>query len=128
VTFGKFNLVGLLGAALQLFLIWLFTKHFHAPAFALTPAAVEVVLLHNFVWHEHFTWGHRRHSGSALSRLGRFQLGNGVISVAGNTLLTYVFVEFAKAGVLPSAIGSIAVCSLANFLVADRWVYAAGRV
>jgi putative flippase GtrA len=123
---GKFNLVGLLGAALQLFLLYLFTKCFHMPSLAATPVAVEIVVLHNFAWHEGFTWHDRQLKGlrQRTARLWRFHAGNGLTSVLGNTILAYCLVERLRAPVLPSAIGAIVFCSLINFFVADRWVYA----
>lgn len=124
--FGKFSLVGLLGAVLQLMLLSLLTKLFRVPVLAATPLAVELVLLHNFVWHERFTWSDRRFKSirQRITRLWRFQAGNGLASVLGNTLIIYCLVERCKAPVLPSAMGAIALCSLMNFFLADRWVYA----
>ncbi len=124
--FGRFNLVGLLGAAWQLLLLWLLTKCFHMPGLAAAPLAVEIVILHNFLWHERFTWSDRplQTMRQRIIRLARFHLGNGVISLLGNTVLTYCFVDRLNAPLLPSAMGAITVCSLANFLIADRWVYA----
>jgi putative flippase GtrA len=124
--FGKFNLVGLLGAGLQLLLLYLFTKSFHMSAVTATPVAVEIVVLHNFAWHEGFTWRGSQLKSVRLRavRLWRFQAANGLTSLLGNTVLTYCLVEQLNAPVLPSAIGAIIVCSLVNFFAADRWVYA----
>jgi len=121
----RFSLVGFIGALLQLALVSLLTKYFGVLSTAATLVAVEITILHNFVWHEHVTWSDRgskdfRH---LVRRLWRFQTGNGLVSLAGNTALMYCLVERFKAPVLPAAIGAIAVCSLANFLIADRWVY-----
>jgi putative flippase GtrA len=125
VTFAKFNMVGLLGASLQLLLLSLFNRSSHLPLYAITPLAVELVLLHNFALHEAFTWRDRGAASthSKMARLRRFHLGNGAISLIGNTALTYLFVQRFKAAAIPSSIASMAVCALANFVVADRWVY-----
>lgn len=122
---GKFNLVGLLGAALQLLLLYVLTRCFHMSTVAATPVAVEIVVLHNFAWHERFTWRDRqlKSTRQRTARLWRFHAGNGLTSLLGNTVLAYCLVERLKAPVLPSAMGAIVVCSLINFLVADRWVY-----
>lgn len=40
--FGKFNLVGLLGAALEVSLLWMFTQCFRVPLVAATLAAVKL--------------------------------------------------------------------------------------
>jgi putative flippase GtrA len=123
--FGKFNLVGLIGAALQLVLLHLLVTSFHLPEVAAAPIAVETVVLHNFVCHERFTWrdqdrvGIRQRSG----RLWRFHLSNGLISIAGNTVLISVLVERFNAPAVASAAAAIALCAPVNFLVADLWVY-----
>jgi putative flippase GtrA len=123
--FGRFNSVGVLGAALQMLLFDLLMKGLHVPEVAATPIAVEIVVIHNFFWHERFTWRDRGPMGlrQRAIRLWRFHAGNGLISLAGNTVLTHCLVEQFKAPVLPSALASIAVCAPVNFLVADRWVY-----
>jgi putative flippase GtrA len=125
--FGRFGLVGLLGAALQLISLYLLTKCVHLRATAATPLAVEIAILHNFVWHQRFTWSDRSvHSlPQRFIRLCRFQAGNGLLSLFGNTLLIYGLGERLKFPVLPSSIAAILLCSLLNFVVADRWVYVA---
>ncbi len=123
--FGRFTLVGFMGAILQLTLIFLLMRCFGAPGIAATPVAVEITILHNFFWHERFTWSDRnpQSSGRLAVRLWRFHAGNGLISLTGNTVLVYGLVERFNAPVLPTAMVAIVLCSLANFLVADRWVY-----
>jgi putative flippase GtrA len=123
MRFGRFNLVGLLGAALQLILIAVLTHGIHLKTIVATPIAVEIVVLHNFLWHERFTWPERRTRHFA-ARLGRFHAGNGLVSLLGNTFLMYCFVDRLKAPPALSAAAAIALCSIANFLIADRWVYA----
>jgi len=123
--FARFNLVGLAGAGLQLLVFYLLMTWFHVPEVTATPIAVEIVLLHNFFWHERFTWGERGTVSfhRSVVRLCRFHAANGLISFAGNTALTYCLVEELKFPPLPSAIAAIAVCAPVNFLIADRWVY-----
>ena len=123
--FGRFGLVGFIGALLQVTLVFLLTKYVGILGAAATLLAVEITILHNFVWHEHFTWKHRgpKNSRQFALRLWRFHAGNGFVSLAGNTILTYYLVERLKAPVLPAAIGAIVFCALANFLIADRWVF-----
>jgi putative flippase GtrA len=123
--FGRFSLVGFMGALLQLTLVFLLTNYFRVLSSAAILIAVEITVLHNFIWHERFTWGNQvskssRHFGL---RLWRFHVGNGLVSLAGNTIVMYYLVERLRAPVLPSAIGAIVLCALANFLTADRWVF-----
>ncbi len=123
--FCRFSLVGLFGAGLQMALLWTLTRCFRLPILAATPAAVEIVVLHNFVWHAKFTWVDRpfRTTREGATALLRFHAGNACISIAGNTILTYFLVQRANIPILPSAALAIAACSVLNFLLADRWVY-----
>lgn len=123
----RFSLIGLLGAVLQLSLLQLMTQYVHLNGLVAAAAAVEITLLHNFLWHEKFTWRDRSSKclPQRMTRLWRFHLGNGFISLFGNTVLIYCLAERLKLPVLSSAIAAIGLCSLANFLLADRWVYPA---
>ena len=53
----KFVIVGCLGFVLQLLTLWALTSLAGWPWLPATAAAVEVAVLHNFVWHERWTWG-----------------------------------------------------------------------
>jgi putative flippase GtrA len=123
---GRFSLVGLLGAALQLFLLHLLTAYVHLCDVAATPIAVEIAVLHNFAWHERFTWCDRsaRSLPQRAVRFWRFHAGNGLISLCGKTVLIYCLVERLQIPVMASAIVAIALFSLVNSLLADYWVYA----
>lgn len=123
--FGRFNLVGLLGAGVQLAAFAVLTASGLRTAVA-AAVAVELAVLHNFFWHERFTWrdrpmGNRR---ERALRLGRFHATNGLVSLVVNTVLIYWLVERLHLPALPSALSSIAACALLNFFLADRWVYA----
>lgn len=125
LRFGKFNLVGLLGAILQLLLFYLMNQVGHLPAPTATVIAVEMAILHNYVWHERFTWRDREpiNFRQRTLRLCRFHAGNGLVSLAGNAALIYAFVEWLRVPAVISAAAAIALCAPANFLLADRWVY-----
>jgi putative flippase GtrA len=112
------------GVVLQVTLIALFTKRIHMQPVLATGMAVEITVLHNFFWHGRFTW---RDRGRKTGRLWRFHLSNGLVSLAGNILLTYWLVERLRIPPLISALVSIAVCSVANFALGDGYVYADER-
>lgn len=123
--FGKFSLVGILGAGMQVVLFDLLLDRLHLPGPAAAPIAVELVILHNFLWHERFTWRDRRSAGlrERASQLWRFHAANGFVSLAGNTVLVYGLVQVLKMPALLSAAVAILICAPVNFVIADRWVY-----
>lgn len=117
----RFLGVGLLGFLLQLAALWLLTSCAHWPWLTATLVAVEVAVIHNFLWHARWTW--RDRPGDRLVRFARFQFANGFVSIAGNTALMALF-----AGVLgwrPVRANTCAVAAMAavNFVAADRWVF-----
>ena len=124
VRFLRFNTVGVLGFAIQLGVLTALL-HLNVHYLAATALAVEAAILHNFLWHERWTWRDRPVTGRArLGRLWRFHAVNGFVSLAGNVLLMRLLVG--TLGVPPLAANVIAViaCSLINFSGSDRIVFA----
>jgi putative flippase GtrA len=118
----KFNTVGMGGATVQLCVLWLlqhFTSIAYIPAVIL---AVEVAILHNFVWHEAWTW-----RGKPIRdrwwRLLRFHVGNGFFSILSNVVLTYVYKEIVGLPLVAANFAAIVTAALLNFWIAQAWVF-----
>ena len=124
IRWGKFNLVGAIGMVLQLAALALFNRWSQGHYLYASAIAVELTLLHNFVWHLHFTWRDRESSRSIATRLLRFHLSNGLVSMLGNLALMHLLVHGAHLPVLPSNLIAILSCSVVNFLLGDEWVFA----
>lgn len=122
VRWGKFNLVGMAGAVVQLAILATLNRWAPGHVLLCTAAAIEMTLLHNFVWHLRYTWRDRP-STAVIARLLRFQLSNGMVSLAGNLVLMRLLVGGAHAPVLAANGVAIVVCSLLNFALGDRWVF-----
>lgn len=124
--FGKFSVVGLLGAVVQVLAFDLLIQPCQMPPVAAAAIAVEIAVLHNFWWHERFTWRERNGTGSQrTARLWRFHLGNGVVPLGANALLTWFLLKKINVAPVFAAVAAIAVCAPVNFLLADRWVFPA---
>jgi putative flippase GtrA len=121
----KFNTVGLLGFCVQLFTLTLLKAGLGVNYLAATLIAVETAVLHNFTWHERWTWSERTRLNKAdvLGRLLRFHLANGLISIGGNLLLMWILVSRVHVHYLLANIAAIATCSIVNFLASDRLVF-----
>ena len=117
----RFNAGGLYGFLLQLSLLMLLSKKVSLAT--ATAIAVEAAVIHNFIWHELFTWKERHVSGvrSIAMRFLRFQLANGCISLAGNVVLTSYLHRSLNAPVVVANVVAISACSLFNFM-AGEWV------
>ena len=91
---------------------------------AATVVAVECAILHNFSWHERWTWRDRPAAGRGrLARLWRFHALNGLVSLVGNLLLMRLFVETFGVPAIPANLLAVLACSLVNFFASDRMVF-----
>ena len=125
----KFNFVGALGIVVQLASLTLLVSGLGVAYLPATAAAVETAILHNFIWHERFTWKDRttdaehRRARDVAMRLVRFHAGNGVISLVGNLALMRLFVGAWHMKYLLANAITIAICSLLNFAASEWFVF-----
>jgi len=106
------------------------------PFLLATSVAVELAVIHNFAWHERWTWADRTSdpgpagcgAGGIARRFAIYNATTGLTSVAGNLLLTAVYAGLL--GASPVVANALAVWTLAivNFVIADRWVFASAAV
>jgi putative flippase GtrA len=120
----RFSLVGAIGIAVQLVALALLQRVGMDYLLA-TLFAVEAAILHNFVWHERYTWRDRVVVSvwDSFARLVRFHLTNGAISLAGNALLMRWLVGELHLPVIPANLIAITACWLLNFVLSDRVVF-----
>lgn len=124
LRWARFNTVGVVGIGVQLAALALFKSGFGWPLELATSAAVEVAVLHNFFWHERWTWRDRRAGWrDSLGRLLRFNLTTGLLSIAANVILTRVLVDRFRIPYLAANLMAIAATSIGNFLVSEYLVF-----
>ena len=124
IRWGKFNLVGAMGMVAQLVALGLFSRLAPGHYLLATAAAIEIAVLHNFVWHLHFTWRNRRDRSAVLAQLMRFHLSNGLVSMVGNLALMRILVHGARLPLLIANGIAIVCCSVVNFCLGDGWAFA----
>jgi putative flippase GtrA len=122
IRWWKFNAVGGLGIVVQLAALMVLKTGLGLNYLLATALAVEVTIIHNFFWHERYTWADRG-SAARFARFLKFDLSTGTLSIAGNVLTMKIFVEALGLNYFVANILSIAACSVLNFLVADRLVF-----
>jgi len=104
-----------------------FKSGFHLNYLLATALAVETAVVHNFLWHERYTWADRVHPSwqKSLPRLLRFNLAAGGVSIAGNLALMKLMVGLGHMNYLIANAIAIASCSLLNFMVSEEWIFEA---
>ncbi|MFI5118578.1 MAG: GtrA family protein [Terriglobales bacterium] len=121
----KFNAVGGIGIVVQLAALAILRSWLRLDYLLATGLAVEIAVIHNFVWHERFTWADRPAARpvQSLVRLAKFNASNGAVSIVGNLVLMRLLVGELKLNYVVSNLVAIVVCSLANFLLGDWFVF-----
>jgi len=121
----KFNFVGGIGIGVQFAVLFLLRGVLHFDYLVATAIAVEAAIVHNFVWHECFTWRDRVRPSwpGSFPRLVRFNLSTGTISLLGNLGLMKMLAGQGHMNYLAANAIAIAMCSLVNFLVSDDWAF-----
>ena len=121
----KFNFVGGIGIAVQFGALFLLKSMLNFDYMFATAFAVEAAVVHNFVWHEQFTWADRVQPSwrRSFARFGRFNLTTGAVSIVGNLALMRGMVGERHLNYLLANAIAIALCSIANYLVSDGWVF-----
>jgi len=119
----KFNVVGVLGFALQSGALFVLT-HRASPInyLAATAVAVELAVLNNFVWHQRWTWSDRPSATKkeTLRRLAKFNITTGLVSITGNLMLSSVVVGPWRVLIFSGNVVTLFTCSLLSFILADR--------
>ena len=118
----KFNFVGLIGIGVQLLALALLKSGLHLNYLLATALAVETAVVHNFLWHERFTWRDRV-AKARLAQFIKFNLTNGAISIFGNVLLMRLFAGTMRVPYLAANLITITCCSAVNFLVSNFFVF-----
>ena len=122
----KFNVVGVLGFALQAGALFALTHNSHPISYlTATVLAVELAILNNFFWHQLWTWRDRPSPtvNETLRRLAKFNLTTGLVSIAGNLIFMSILVGRLGVAIVLANLISVLVCSLLNFILADRLAF-----
>lgn len=123
----RFVVVGAFGFIVQLAVLLVLTERVYWPWLPATAVAVECAIVHNFLWHARWTWaGRSRGRSSILTTFLKFNAGSAATSFIGNVAVMAVLVGWARLPAVASSAIAVAATSVANFGLADRWVFRAG--
>ena len=120
-----YNSVGIMGTGVQLVALVALTEALDLNYLVATGLAVETAILHNFCWHERWTWRDRV-GGSTRGqwgRLARFNLVSGTLSITGNVFFTGLYATSLGIHYTVANLMAIASISLVNFVANDRLVF-----
>lgn len=125
----KFNAVGVMGICVQLVAVYLFGAVLAINFLFATALAVETAVLHNFFWHQHFTWRDRRTASrnEIFRRLFAFNATTGAMSIAGNLFLVSLLVRQFDVPLLAANLFAVAASSVVNFAISNAVIFRARK-
>lgn len=92
-----------------------------------TALAVATTVVHNFAWHERFTFydrvRHSRRLRAVARRFFKFNLLTGVISIGGNVLVMHWLRGYARLPLVAANLVAIGICGGFNYLANERLVF-----
>ena len=127
VTSGLTTRIGGIGFLVQLVMLGALVEWVRLDYLVATALATETAVLHNFVWHECWTWRDRTAADGAglWGRLLRFNAASGSVSVVGNVVFTGLFASLLGMHYVAANLLAITTCSVLNFLATDRSAFVA---
>ena len=118
----RFNLVGIMGFALQTTTLWLLVRWGGVPVPVAVTIGVLAAVSHNFLWHECFTWPGRPRA-RRFERWLSFHLTTGAISVLTNVAVTTLIMTETGLPIVPANAIAVVAASAANFWINDRVIF-----
>ena len=99
------------------------------PPVAATVLAIEAAILHNFAWHDRWTWGDRELPPNArrLRRLAHYNATMAVTSIGAGIAAAVVLVEWMGRSVVEANLVAIAAATLLNYLASDLAIFRGRR-
>ena len=123
----RFNVVGIVGFALQMAVLRLL--QYCAPRWVgvhpllASAIAIEICLIHNFIWHRLYTWRERSEGRPWLWQCVRFHLSNGAISIAGGAVIVHLLIHNPHITLMVANVIAVLICAVANFFAGNDWVF-----
>ncbi len=124
----KFNAVGLSGVPVQLGMLAFLMQVMRIGYLTAGALSIEAAIVHNFFWHQRFTWKDAPSRGSmeTMARFVRFNLASATVSV-GNLLLVLLLVGELHLHPVCASFLAIIACSVINFSV-NAWLVFPRRI
>ena len=118
----KFLCVGALGVVVNCVVLWCLVHlaGWHYLAAALV--SIQVSILHNFLWHDRWTFKNHPGRGTWFGRLGRYEVGT-CAGMAINWLALAVLVSWWHWPIMPANVLGIGAGTVVNFVFSKLWAW-----
>lgn len=118
----KFLLVGAMGVVVNCTTLWVLVRYARWHYLLAGATAIQLAILHNFAWHDHWTFRSTRSASRWLTRLGRYELST-CAGLSLNWCLLASLVEWGRLPLLWANLCGIAAGTWLNFSISKRWIW-----
>lgn len=121
----RFAIVATIGMAVQLAVLVLLVRAAGVDLAPATAAAVALTVVHNYAWHEQWTWRDRAGvtGRQRMLRFVRYLAVTGSLSVLGSVAVTVVLARHLRVPLPIANVVAVGVLGAANFAAAHRLVF-----
>ena len=121
----RFNAIGAMGVGVQLSVLLVLRRYFQLNPLLATFFAIQCALIHNFLWHQRWTWRGSRPAGkkATFRRFLRFTSSSGTISTVGTLGFTALLLQAVNLPYVVCNLMAIGACNIANFLFSNTFVF-----
>jgi putative flippase GtrA len=132
LRFLRFNVVSALGIGVRLVTVAILASGLGLHYLVATAAAIEVSILHNFIWHLRWTWASAGNGAGATPpaainhvyfRCLAFHASNGLVSLVGAMVMMPMLVGRLKMHYLLANLITVCLTGLLNFFCGDRLIF-----
>jgi putative flippase GtrA len=93
------------------------------PPVTATLLGIEAAILHNFAWHDRWTWQDRPRREPRALRLARYNGAMATTSLALGGAVSWVVFEWAGGGLVIANVAAVAAGAIANYYASDRLIF-----
>ena len=119
----KFCIVGGSGVIVNMGMLYFLSGIFKIPYYVASIAAIELSILSNFLLNLLWTWKDRIDGGSIWHKMVRYHIGVAGTAYLFNYIILVGLTEWTGLHYLQSNLVGIAVGTISNYLISDRWTF-----
>ena len=92
----KFNIVGWMGMPVNMGMLYLLKDVAGFPLILASVIAIETAIVHNYIWHRHWTWAHRNRGERPpfFKQLIAYNVATGLVDLVVNVSVLWVLTTF----------------------------------
>ena len=120
---GKYLVVAWVGMLVYTGCLYLFKGVWGIPIIPASILAIEIAIIHNFIWFRHWAWKDRVHRPSFFKHLIIFNAATGAVDFVGNVSVLWALTTFAGVHYLVANVLGMIVPPFIKFWLNEKFIF-----